>query len=49
MAEFVIEPDIQLMIEIRQSVLAKNLDKQAVARALEYMKEWNTARPAPST
>jgi hypothetical protein len=48
-AEQVVEPDIQLMVEIRQSVLSKQLDKQAVARALEFMLEWNKARPAPET
>lgn len=48
-AEYVAEPDIQLMVEIRQSVLSKQLDKQAVTRALEFMLEWNKARAAPET
>jgi hypothetical protein len=42
-----LEPDIQLMVEIRQSVLSKQLDKQAVKRALEFMQEWNQSRAAP--
>ncbi len=49
MAEQVVEPDIQLMVEIRQIVLSKQLDKQAVASALEFMLEWNNGRPAPET
>jgi hypothetical protein len=44
-----LEPDLQLMIEIRQSVLSKKLDKQAVERALDFMRDWNRARPAPET
>lgn len=42
-----LEPDMQLMIEIRQSVLSKQLRKDDVERALEFMKQWNRARPAP--
>jgi hypothetical protein len=44
-----LEPDLQLMVEIRQSVLSKNIDKKSVERALEFMREWNRARPAPET
>jgi hypothetical protein len=47
MAEQVVDADIRLMVEIRQSVLSKQMDKQAVTRALEFMLEWNKARPAP--
>jgi hypothetical protein len=48
-ADFVVEDDVRLMIEIRQSVLSKNIDKKSVERALEFMREWNRARPAPET
>lgn len=41
------EPDIQLMVEIRQSVLSKKMGKSDVDRVLEFMKDWNKARPAP--
>lgn len=43
----ILEPDIQLMVEIRQSVLSKKMGKPDVERTLEFMREWNRARPAP--